>query len=53
MQRIVHEDLPYLIPYYDANVQAYRTDAFTGWITDQAKLELSDLTSLLVIEPVE
>jgi peptide/nickel transport system substrate-binding protein len=53
MQRIVLEDLPYLIPYYDANVQAYRTDAFSGWITDQAKLELSDLTSLLVIEPVE
>ena len=53
MQRITHEDLPYLIPYYDANVQAYRSDRFTGWITDQPKLELSDLSSLLVIEPVQ
>src|SRR5690606_14571475 len=53
MQRIVLEDLPYLIPYYDANVQAYRTDTFTGWITDQAKLELSDLSSLLLVAPAQ
>lgn len=53
MQRIVLEDLPYIIPYYDSNVQAYRTDSFTGWVTDQAKLELSDLSSLLLVEPVQ
>lgn len=52
MQRIVFEDLPYIIPYYAQAVQAYRTDKFTGWITDQPKLELSDLSSLVVIEPV-
>lgn len=53
MQRIVLEDLPYIIPYYDSNVQAYRSDRFTGWITDQPKLELTDLSSLLIIEPVQ
>jgi len=53
MQRIVHEDLPYIIPYYSSNVQAFRTDRFTGWVTDQAKVELSDSSSLLVITPVE
>lgn len=53
MQKIVHDDVVYIIPFYDANVQAYRTDRFTGWITDQAKVELSDVTSLVLIEPVE
>lgn len=53
MQRIVHEDLPYIIPYYSANVQAYRSDSFSGWITDAPTVELSDLSSLLYIEPVE
>lgn len=53
MQRIVHEDLPYIIPYYSANVQAYRSDRFTGWITDAATVELSDLSSLLFVRPVE
>ena len=53
MQKIVHDDVVYIIPFYDANVQAYRTDRFTGWITDQAKVELSDVTSLVVIEPVK
>lgn len=53
MQKIVHDDVVYVIPYYDANVQAYRTDRFTGWIIDQAKVELSDVTSLVVIEPAK
>jgi peptide/nickel transport system substrate-binding protein len=53
MQQIVFEDVVYLIPYYDPSFQAYRTDRFTGWITDQPKLELSDPTSLVVIEPVK
>lgn len=53
MQKLVHDDVVYIIPYYSAAVQAYRTDRFTGWITDKAKLELSDVSSLLVIEPVK
>ncbi|GAB4498744.1 MAG: ABC transporter substrate-binding protein [Anaerolineales bacterium] len=53
MQKIVHDDVVYIIPFYDANVQAFRKDRFTGWITDQAKVELSDVTSLILIEPVK
>jgi peptide/nickel transport system substrate-binding protein len=53
MQEIVHNDVVYIIPYYDPNIQAYRTDRFTGWITDQPKVELADTTSLVVIEPVQ
>lgn len=53
MQEIVHEDVVYIIPFYDQNVQAYRTDRFQGWITDAGKIELSDITSMSVIEPVQ
>jgi peptide/nickel transport system substrate-binding protein len=53
MQQIVFDDVVYLIPYYDPALQAYRTDRFTGWITDQAKIELSDPTSLTVVELVK
>lgn len=53
MQKIVHDDVVYIIPFYDANVQAFRKDRFTGWITNQAKVELSDVTSLIKIEPVK
>ncbi len=53
MQEIVHDDVVYIIPFYDQNVQAYRSDRFTGWITDAGKIELSDITSMSVIEPVQ
>lgn len=53
MQKLVHDEVVYIIPYYAAAVQAYRTDRFSGWITDKAKLELSDVSSLLLIEPVK
>jgi peptide/nickel transport system substrate-binding protein len=53
MQEIVHEDLPYIIPFYTLAVQAYRTDTFTGWLTDEDKLALFDVTSLVVIKPVQ
>lgn len=53
MQEIVHNDVVYIIPYYDPNIQAYRNDRFTGWITGQAKLEFSDPSSLTIIEPVK
>ena len=52
MQRIVHEDVVYIIPFYSQSVQAYRTDRFTGWQTDSGKVALEDTSSLLVIEPV-
>jgi peptide/nickel transport system substrate-binding protein len=52
MQQIVFDDVVYIIPYYAPNLQAYRTDRFTGWITNMPKVELADPTSLTVIEPV-
>ena len=53
MQDIMLRDLPYIIPYYQQEVQAYRTDRFTGWITDAAKVALEDPSSLTVIEQVQ
>jgi peptide/nickel transport system substrate-binding protein len=53
MQQIAHDDVVYIIPYYSQAVQAYRKDRFTGWLTDQPKVELSDVTSLFVVSPVE
>lgn len=52
MQRIVFEDVVYIIPFYAQSVQAYRTDRFTGWKTDEGKIALEDPSSLLFIEPV-
>jgi peptide/nickel transport system substrate-binding protein len=53
MQKIVHDDVVYIIPFYALNLQAYRTDRFKGWITDADKLELKDLSSMVAIEPVQ
>jgi peptide/nickel transport system substrate-binding protein len=53
MQEIMLRDVPYIIPYYDQAVQAFRKDRFSGWITDQTKVELTDPSSLTVIEPVQ
>ena len=53
MQEIALHDLPYIIPYYDQAVQAFRTDRFTGWQIDSGKIALQDPTSLTVIEPVQ
>jgi peptide/nickel transport system substrate-binding protein len=54
MQRIVLEDVVYIIPFYPHAVQAYRTDRFTGWpIIEGGRLALESLISLVVIEPVK
>ena len=52
MQQILHDDVAYIVPYYPQATQAFRTDRFTGWITDQPKVALEDPTSLTIIEPV-
>ena len=36
MQRIIHEDNPYIILSYDLELQAYRTDRFEGWVPNPA-----------------
>lgn len=53
MQQIVFDDTVYIIPFYSQAVQAYRTDTFKGWIIDQPRLALDDVTSLMVVEPVK
>jgi hypothetical protein len=53
MQKIVHDDVVYIIPYYDQAVQAYRTDRFTGWLSDAPRVELENPTSLTVVRPVQ
>ena len=53
MQQIIHDDVVYIIPFYSQAVQAYRTDRFTGWLTDKTKLMLEDVSSLMIIEPVK
>ena len=52
MQKITHDDVVYIIPFYNKQVQAYRTDRFQGWIDDQPKLALEDVSSIMAIEPV-
>lgn len=52
MQEILHRDVAYIIPYYAQATQAYRTDRFQGWVTDQPKVALEHPSSLTVIEPV-
>jgi peptide/nickel transport system substrate-binding protein len=53
MQAIVHENVPYIIPYYASAIEAYRTDRFTGWKDNETKVALEDPSSLLVIEPAQ
>ncbi len=53
MQEIVHHDVVYIIPYYPQKAQAYRTDRFSGWLDDQPRLALEDLSSLVRITPVQ
>ena len=53
MQQILMDDVPYIIPYYDQSVQAFRTDTFTGWVTGDRTPGLQDVSSLAVIRPAE
>lgn len=57
MQRIMLEDLPYIIPYYQMEIQAFRSDRFTNWPLpaegSNTVLYLQDPLSLTVVRPVE
>jgi peptide/nickel transport system substrate-binding protein len=53
MQQILMDDVPYIIPYYQKNVQAYRTDTFTGWDETFGPLGLEDPASLSVISQAQ
>ena len=53
MQEIVLEDVVYIVPYYAQAAQAYRTDRFTGWLSDGPTLVLEDHSALVALEPVK
>ncbi|MCV0402966.1 MAG: ABC transporter substrate-binding protein [Chloroflexi bacterium] len=53
MQRILVEDVPYIIPYYQVTIEAWRTDTFTGWIENDPTLGLTDSASLINLRPAE
>ena len=57
MQQMMLSDLPYIIPYYQMEVQAFRNDRFTGWPVpaegSNSILYLQDPVSLTVIQPVQ
>jgi peptide/nickel transport system substrate-binding protein len=54
MQEIMLRDVPYIIPYYQQKVQAYRSDRFQGWVNEEgALLYLQDRTSLTMITPIQ
>jgi peptide/nickel transport system substrate-binding protein len=53
MQQILIDDVPYIIPYYDKNVQAFRTDTFTGWNAALGSLGLEDPRQLAILRPAE
>jgi peptide/nickel transport system substrate-binding protein len=57
MQKLMLEDLPYIIPYYEMEVQAFRNDRFTNWPVpaegSNSILYLQDPVSLTVVRPVQ
>jgi len=53
MQDILHENVPYIVPYYSFTIQAYRVDRFIGWRDNDIRIALEDTSSLLNIEPVK
>lgn len=53
LQRIAHRDVVHIVLYYAQSVQAYRTDRFTGWITEASHLALEDFSNVISLEPVK
>jgi peptide/nickel transport system substrate-binding protein len=53
MQQMLVDDVPYIIPYYQQTVEAWRTDTFTGWPENNPTFGLDDPTSLLNLRPAE
>ena len=51
MQQLVFDDKPYIVLYYDNNLQAYRTDRFKNFIESPLGIEIAE--SLRQVEPVQ
>jgi peptide/nickel transport system substrate-binding protein len=53
MQQMLIDDVPYIITYYSQEIEAWRTDTFTGWLADNPTLGLEDPSSLSALRPAE
>ena len=53
MQQMLIDDVPYIISYYSQEIEAWRTDTFTGWLADDPTLGLEDPSSLSALRPAE
>lgn len=53
LQRILMEDVVYIVPYYFVSIQAWRTDTFTGWIEGSPTLGIEDAGQLVQLRPSE
>ncbi|HEX5838070.1 MAG TPA: ABC transporter substrate-binding protein [Anaerolineales bacterium] len=53
MQNLVHDDVVYIIPFYQKAVQAYRSDTFRGWLINHGNLDLTAPSSLGIVEPLQ
>jgi peptide/nickel transport system substrate-binding protein len=51
MQRIVLQDLVYIVPYYAHRIQAYRTDRFAGWPANPPKVAFEHPAILAAVQP--
>lgn len=51
MQRLVHEAVVYIVPFYPDALQAYRRDGFGGW-PDAPRVALESRASLLGLRPL-
>jgi peptide/nickel transport system substrate-binding protein len=53
MQQMLLDDVPYIVPYYPQNREAWRTDTFTGWIDANPSFGLSAAETLTVLRPAQ
>ncbi|HEX2193681.1 MAG TPA: ABC transporter substrate-binding protein [Candidatus Limnocylindria bacterium] len=53
MQQMLLDDVPYIVPFYEQTVEAWRTDTFSGWLDDNPTFGLAAPENLTVLRPLE
>jgi peptide/nickel transport system substrate-binding protein len=53
MQQMMLDEVPYIVPYYAQNREAWRTDTFTGWLADNPTFGLTAPETLTILRPTE
>jgi peptide/nickel transport system substrate-binding protein len=53
MQQMLIDDVPYIVPYYAQNREAWRTDTFSGWLADNPSFGLVAPESLTTLRPAQ